>query len=117
VKKLTAPFKDRIRLGSPVIRVERGSAGREGLLAKDGPPETFDKVIFASHADQTLRMIADPTALERNSCSAASTTSPTRHAAHRRTLHAENEALLGLVELPHEGPRRMAASSRARITG
>ena len=64
VKKLTAPFKERIRLGSPVVRVERTSAGVR-VTPRDGAAEVFDKVIFASHADQTLRMIADPTELER----------------------------------------------------
>ncbi len=63
VKKLTAPFVDRIRLGCPVTRVER-SGGQVKVHPRDGAAETFDKVIFASHADQTLRMIADPTDLE-----------------------------------------------------
>ena len=63
VKKLTAPFKDRIRLGSPVVRVER-SADAVKVFPRGGDAETFDKVIFASHADQTVRMIADPTDLE-----------------------------------------------------
>jgi len=63
VKKLTAPFKERIRLGAPVIRVERDAEGVK-VLPRDGGAEVFDKVIFASHADQTLRMLARPTDLE-----------------------------------------------------
>ena len=65
VKKLTAPFKDRIRLGSPVVRVERGADGVK-VFPRGGAAETFNKVIFASHADQTVRIIADPTGLESN---------------------------------------------------
>ena len=64
VKKLTAPFKDRIRLGCAVERVERHSAGVR-VFPRNGAAETYEKVIFASHADQTLRLIADVTDLER----------------------------------------------------
>ncbi|WP_395743070.1 NAD(P)/FAD-dependent oxidoreductase [Prosthecobacter sp.] len=63
VKKLTVPFRDRIRLGSPVVRVERGADGVK-VYPRDGAAETFDKVVFASHADQTLRMLAQPTERE-----------------------------------------------------
>jgi len=63
VKKLTAPFKECIRLGAPVIRVERDADGVK-VFPRDGGDEVFDKVIFASHADQSLRMLAAPTVLE-----------------------------------------------------
>jgi predicted NAD/FAD-binding protein len=64
VKKITAPFSDRIRLRSPVRRVRRGASGVT-IHTDNGPPETFDKVILASHADQSLGMLADPTPLEQ----------------------------------------------------
>lgn len=63
VKKLIVPFKDRIRLGAPVVRVERDAEGVK-VFPRDGGAEVFDKVIFATHADQTLRMLAKPTDLE-----------------------------------------------------
>ncbi len=63
VKKLTVPFRNRIRLGSPVVRVERGADGVK-VYPRDGAAETFDKVVFASHADQTLRMLAQPSERE-----------------------------------------------------
>lgn len=63
VKKLTAPFRDRIRLQSPVVRVERTNGGAR-VFTREGEAQTFDKVILASHADQSLRMLADPTPLE-----------------------------------------------------
>ena len=31
----------------------------------DGPRERFDEVVFASHADQTLKMLADPSRAEQ----------------------------------------------------
>ena len=36
------------------------------VVPRNGPPETFDHVIFACHSDQALRMLADPTATERD---------------------------------------------------
>ena len=59
VKKLTAPFADRIAKGNAVRSVE----GTRVTLA-DGSARDFDKVIFASHGDQSLAMLASPTALE-----------------------------------------------------
>jgi len=56
--KLIAPFKDRIRLNTPVQRVFR--AGRKAkVILSDGTERMYDKVILASHADQSYRMIKD----------------------------------------------------------
>lgn len=64
VEKLTAPFRDRIRLRTPVEQVRRTPAGvfvkAAGLEA-----ERFDRVFFACHSDQALRMLADATPAER----------------------------------------------------
>jgi hypothetical protein len=63
VRKLTAPFQDRIHLGSPVVRVRR-APGRAFVTTADGETRPFDKVILACHADQALALLADPTPLE-----------------------------------------------------
>jgi predicted NAD/FAD-binding protein len=63
VRKLTAPFQDRIRLGSRVIRVRR-DPGQVTVTTADGATRPFDKVILACHADQALALLADPTVLE-----------------------------------------------------
>ncbi|MEW6467367.1 MAG: FAD-dependent oxidoreductase [Bacteroidota bacterium] len=55
---LTAPFKDRIRLKDPVKEVKR-SGSKVRVLSGSGAQE-FDKVIFASHGDEALRMLAEP---------------------------------------------------------
>jgi len=53
-----------IRLGAPVQAVRRHPAGVEVKL--DGAEwENFDEVVFATHSDDSLRMLADPTAEER----------------------------------------------------
>jgi predicted NAD/FAD-binding protein len=63
VEKLTAPFVDRIRLRTPVRRLNRSPAGVE--VSTDEGTESFDQVVVAAHSDQALRMLASPTALER----------------------------------------------------
>jgi hypothetical protein len=53
-----------IRLSAPVAAVRRGARGPE-VRGIGGQWERFDEVIFATHSDDTLRMLADPTAEER----------------------------------------------------
>ena len=61
---LIAPFKERIRVGNPVIRVWREN-GLAFVKTSDGVAQVYDKVIFACHADEALNLIADPTPLEQ----------------------------------------------------
>jgi predicted NAD/FAD-binding protein len=66
-RRLVAPFGDRVRLSTPVRRVLRDAAGVS--VTTEGPgglsTERFDAVFFACHADQTLAMLADADADER----------------------------------------------------
>lgn len=62
-EKLIAPFKDQIHISSGVKEVRRVHDKIE-IRTANSEPQYFDKVIFASHADETLRMISDPTAAE-----------------------------------------------------
>lgn len=63
VKKLTAPYADRIRLSCPVRKVTRNENGVELIYA--GGVEQFDEVVFACHSDQALRMLGDADAVEQ----------------------------------------------------
>ena len=63
--KLTAGFRDRIYLERPVRRVHRRPTHVE-VEDREGVRETFDEVIFACNANQTLMMLSDPTLLERS---------------------------------------------------
>ena len=63
VEKLTAPFRDRIRLNSPVESIRR--TARHVDVRARGTWERFDTIVIASHGDQALRMLSDPTARER----------------------------------------------------
>ena len=61
--KIIEQFKDKIKVGSGVKNVKRES-GKIKIVTKDDSVCYFDKVIFASHADETLAMLSDPTKLE-----------------------------------------------------
>ncbi|HEV2873877.1 MAG TPA: FAD-dependent oxidoreductase [Thermoleophilaceae bacterium] len=63
VERLTAPMRDRLRLSTPVARIER-RADRVEVTPKPGGPEAFDEVIVAVHSDQALAMLSDPSAAE-----------------------------------------------------
>ena len=63
VRRLTAPWSDRVRHQTKVIRVHRATSGVTLTLA-NGAFAHFDKVILACHGDQALALLADPTADE-----------------------------------------------------
>jgi predicted NAD/FAD-binding protein len=59
VEALTQPFADRIRLNAPVHAIRRA---HDHVLVKPrgGEAERFDEVVLATHSDQALAMLADP---------------------------------------------------------
>jgi uncharacterized protein len=63
VERLTAPMRSRLRLSTPVARIER-HPDRVEVTPERGGPEAFDEVIVAAHSDQALAMLADPSAAE-----------------------------------------------------
>ena len=64
VEAMVSRYRDRLRLGTAVTLVERS---REGVVVHDsqGNAETYDAIVMAAHCDQSLAMLADPTADER----------------------------------------------------
>jgi uncharacterized protein len=65
VTAMTRPFADRIRLHTPVQRVERRSDGRVDVHSVSGV-EIFEEVIIAAHADQALAMLTQSDDTERD---------------------------------------------------
>ncbi|MBR0829801.1 FAD-dependent oxidoreductase [Bradyrhizobium manausense] len=65
VEKLTASFKDRIRLGCAVTSIERTA---HGIVVHDsiGHHDCFDHVVIAAHSDQALAMLSDADHHERD---------------------------------------------------
>ena len=64
VEKLIAPFRDRIRLNTPVQSIRR-IAGGAMVKAAGCEAERFDAVFLACHSNQALGMLSDASAPER----------------------------------------------------
>jgi uncharacterized protein len=64
VEPLARPFRDRMRLSTPVERVRR-YGDRVTVTPRNGEAESFDHAILACHSDQALALLADPSDAER----------------------------------------------------
>ncbi len=64
VEALTAQLSGRIHTRTPVQRVRR-FADRVELTLPGGEVRAFDSVVIATHSDQALRLLADPSPQER----------------------------------------------------
>ena len=84
VEKIIANIADK-RLNSPVQRVVRDAQGVN--LTVNGQTERFDKVIMASHSDQSLALLGDATATERAVLGAI------RYQPNRAVLHTDTSVL------------------------
>ncbi len=60
VAALLEPIRDRVRLNCPVASVTR-MPNEVMVKPIHGSPESFDQVVFASHADQALKLLSDAT--------------------------------------------------------
>lgn len=65
VEAMIKPFQNRIRLNSPVRAIDRGDDWVD-ITPHHGQAERFDRVIVATHSDQALRMLSEPTPHERD---------------------------------------------------
>jgi len=64
VQRLVAPLRQHIRLSTPVRAVERHEDHVQVRLPDDSS-ERFERVILATHSDQALGLLADPSPAER----------------------------------------------------
>lgn len=62
VRRLTAPFADSIR-HDPVVRISRTPSGVE-LVTRSGHRDRFDEIVIATHADEALALLDDPSPQE-----------------------------------------------------
>ncbi len=65
VKRITAPFADKIKTSCGVRRVTRKKDAVE-LEDEHGNLEHYDHIIFACHSDQALRILENPSQDEKN---------------------------------------------------
>ena len=63
VEAMTRPFADRIHLNSPVREIRRRPDAVE--IVHDRGVDRFDEVVVATHSDQALALLADPSPAER----------------------------------------------------
>jgi predicted NAD/FAD-binding protein len=62
---LIKPFKDRIQVNNAAVSVKRLENGKALVTTSNGEQQEFDKVIFAAHANETLKLLFEPTANEQ----------------------------------------------------
>jgi len=100
VQRLIRSFADRIRLDTGVVTVQRAA---DGVVVTDsrGGSRRYDHVVMATHANQALAAIADPTSDETELLGAF------RYSRNLAVLHSD----------PSFMPRRRAAWSSWNYTG
>jgi len=91
VDKMLAQIPD-ARLNTPVRRVRRTARGHghgphDAWVTTDAGTERFDHVVFACHSDQSLALLADPSAAEREVLGAI------RYQPNRAVLHTDTSVL------------------------
>ena len=90
VEKITAAIADK-RLKTPVQRIEylQQAPNSKGMVRLHTPAgaELFDKVIIATHSDQALHMLAEPTAQERQTLGAI------HYQSNKAVLHTDASVL------------------------
>lgn len=85
VRRLEAALRTRgatLRPGAPIDAVRRTVEGAE-IKAQGAEWEHFDEVVFATHSDDTLRLLSDATALEKRALGAI------QYQPNRVVLHAD----------------------------
>ncbi|MBS0242133.1 MAG: FAD-dependent oxidoreductase [Proteobacteria bacterium] len=81
VKRILADFRGRIALGEPVRRISRSASG--ATLATASGEHRFDACVIATHADEALSLLADPSREEQTLLGAF------RYALNRAVLHTD----------------------------
>jgi len=65
VQKIVEGFREKIFLSRPVTKVERSPSEVKVYCDKEPDPILFDKVIFATHSDQALALLKEPSENEK----------------------------------------------------
>ena len=88
VEKIIAGIADK-RLNTPVLRIERDAGALRGgvRIVTRQAIEHFDKVILATHSDQSLALLPDASSAERKTLGAI------RYHANRAVLHTDSAVL------------------------
>ena len=60
INKIIQSFESKVLLSTPVKKVKRHEHGVEVVYGNEESSDIFDKVIFANHSDQALKLLDDP---------------------------------------------------------
>ena len=86
VKKITAPYKDKIRTNTGVASIIR-DVDTVTITDVNGNTQSYDHVIIAAHGDQILQMLGDADGNERKILSAF------RYQPNRAVLHSDERLM------------------------
>jgi predicted NAD/FAD-binding protein len=64
IEPLTNPYREKVRVACPIRSIRR-YPDHVAVTPAQGSPERYDHVVLASHSDQTLALLADPSPQER----------------------------------------------------
>jgi predicted NAD/FAD-binding protein len=84
VDKITGSISDK-RLNTPVTQIARNA--QSVTVHTPGHSEVFDKVVLATHSDQSLALLGDASGMERETLSAI------RYQSNRAVLHTDTSVL------------------------
>lgn len=87
VRAFRERFNGRIVIGDPVVEVQRSADGPIALRLASGEAMRFDRVIFATHADQVLPILKDTSEAE------ASLLGVWRYHANTTVLHTDRSVM------------------------
>jgi predicted NAD/FAD-binding protein len=85
VDAIARPFAERIHLSTPVLSLRRDETGVEVRTSREA--RRFDKAVLATHADQALTLLADPSDAE------AGVLRRFRYSRNEAVLHTDGTAL------------------------
>lgn len=86
VRAFLKGFRGRIRTNAPAISIRRIESGVE-LIGEGCEPERYDKVVVATHADEALKLLQDPSDEEQKALSSWS------YSSNRTVLHTDSKVL------------------------
>jgi predicted NAD/FAD-binding protein len=109
VAALLDGMQGNVKVGDPVTAVQRGAADIE-VHTEAGAVEAFDEVVMATHADQTLRLLRDPTDSERSVLEAFP------YQANRAVLHTDATSLPMRIDAWASWNYRLTDADSATVT-
>ncbi len=83
---LIKPFKDKIQINNGAVKVRREN-GKAFVTTANGKTQEFDKIIFASHANETLSLLENPTEDEKRLLS------PFKYEKNIATVHTDESIM------------------------